>query len=94
MQSITINRQPVELFKILKFEGLVESGATAKQVVAEGLVSVNGEVETRKSRKMFNGDQFSFNGESYVLEYDATATPEPVIKIEPKVVKNRPKIGD
>ena len=62
MQQIEINREPIELFKILKFEGLVDSGAQAKQVIAEGLVSVNGEQETRKSRKMYNGDQLSFAG--------------------------------
>lgn len=41
----------VELYKILKFEGLTESGGTAKRVIEDGLVSVNGEVETRKRKK-------------------------------------------
>ena len=50
----------VELFKILKFEGLTESGADAKQAVAEGLVRVNGEVETRKRKKIRAGDQIDF----------------------------------
>jgi ribosome-associated protein len=68
MQQIEINREPIELFKILKFEGLVDSGAHAKQVIAEGLVSVNGEQETRKSRKMYNGDQLSFAGQDFTLQ--------------------------
>jgi ribosome-associated protein len=68
MQQIEINREPIELFKILKFEGLVDSGAQAKQVIAEGLVSVNGEQETRKSRKMYNGDQLSFAGQDFILQ--------------------------
>ncbi|HCI02437.1 MAG: RNA-binding protein [Oceanospirillaceae bacterium] len=68
MQQIEINREPIELFKILKFEGLVDSGAQAKQVIAEGLVSVNGEQETRKSRKMYNGDQLSFAGQDFTLQ--------------------------
>jgi len=42
----------VELYKILKFEGLSESGGSAKQAIADGLVSVNGEVETRKRKKI------------------------------------------
>ncbi len=50
----------VELFKILKFEGLAESGGSAKQVIQEGLVSVNGEVETRKRKKIRAGDQIDF----------------------------------
>ena len=68
MQQIEINREPIELFKILKFEGLVDSGAQAKQVIAEGLVSVNGEQETRKSRKMYDGDQLSFAGQDFTLQ--------------------------
>ncbi len=50
----------VELYKILKFEGLADSGGNAKQAIAEGLVSVNGEVETRKRKKIKAGDQIDF----------------------------------
>jgi len=50
----------VELYKILKFEGLAESGSLAKQVIADGLVSVNGEVETRKAKKIRPGDKIDF----------------------------------
>ena len=50
----------VELYKILKFEGLAESGGNAKQAISEGLVSVNGEVETRKRKKIRPGDQIDF----------------------------------
>jgi len=50
----------VELYKILKFEGLAETGGSAKHAIAEGLVSVNGEVETRKRKKIRAGDQIDF----------------------------------
>ena len=50
----------VELYKILKFEGLAENGGSAKHAIAEGLVSVNGEVETRKRKKIRAGDQIDF----------------------------------
>lgn len=50
----------VELYRILKFEGLTESGGTAKRVIEDGLVSVNGEVETRKRKKIRAGDQIDF----------------------------------
>ena len=53
-----------ELYKILKFEGLAHSGGFAKQVIADGLVSVNGEVETRKRKKIMAGDRIKFNGQS------------------------------
>ncbi len=68
MQEIIINFEPVELYKILKFEGLAESGAQAKQIIADGLVKVNGEVETRKRRKMLNGDQIDLVGQEFVLK--------------------------
>ncbi len=50
----------VELYKILKFEGLSESGGEAKQAITEGLVQVNGEIETRKRKKIRPGDQIDF----------------------------------
>jgi len=50
----------VELYKILKFEGLADSGGNAKQAIQEGRVSVNGEVETRKRKKIRAGDQIDF----------------------------------
>lgn len=60
MRTVAINRQPVELFKILKFESLVATGGEAKLVIAAGQVSVNGEVETRKRRKILDGDIIVF----------------------------------
>ena len=54
----------VELYKILKFEGLADSGGMAKQAIADGQVSVNGEVETKKSKKISVGDKIEFSGQS------------------------------
>lgn len=64
MRTVTITRQPVELFKILKFEGLAATGGEAKVAIAAGQVSVNGEIETRKRRKILDGDIIAFAGES------------------------------
>lgn len=69
MREVVITREPVELYKILKFEGLVSSGAEAKAVIEEGQVQVNGEVETRKRRKMRAGDTLSFAGEGVILRF-------------------------
>ena len=60
MRDVVITSEPVELYKILKFEGIVGSGGQAKSVIAEGQVLVNGEVETRKRRKILNGDVVKF----------------------------------
>ena len=63
MREVEITKEPVELYKILKFEGLVASGGEAKTVIANGHVFVNGEVETRKRRKIVNGDLIDFAGD-------------------------------
>lgn len=46
----------IELFKLIKLMGLVESGAQAKMFIDEGLVTRNGEVELRKRCKIVVGD--------------------------------------
>ncbi len=56
IQRVEIDHQPVELYKILKFEGLAASGAEAKMLIDEGQVQVNGEPETRRRRKIVDGD--------------------------------------
>lgn len=59
---VEIVKDPVELFKVLKFEGLVASGGAAKSAIAEGLVAVNGAVELRKRRQIHSGDKIVFAG--------------------------------
>ena len=63
MRQVDINKEPVELFKILKFEGIVGSGGQAKVVISDGQVPVNGKVETRKRRKIIGGDIIVFGEE-------------------------------
>lgn len=67
MKEIEINKEPVELYKILKFEGLVPSGGEAKQVIADGGVQVNGLPETQKRKKIVSGDILQFNGEKFLI---------------------------
>ena len=54
--SVDLSHFPVELFKILKFEGIAASGAEAKIMIDNGQVEVNGEIETRKRRQIVPGD--------------------------------------
>lgn len=63
MRKVEIRRQPIELYRLLKFEGMTSSGGQAKTVIAEGLVRVNGESETRKRRKILAGDIVEFAGD-------------------------------
>ena len=68
MKIVEITREPVELYKILKFEGLVTTGGEAKLLIGDGQVTVNGEVETRRRRKMLNGDVIEFRGDQLKLK--------------------------
>jgi ribosome-associated protein len=68
MRVVEITSEPVELYKILKFEGMVASGGEAKLVISEGLVLVNGKVETRKRKKIVAGDTIEFDQEKIRIQ--------------------------
>lgn len=68
--GIEVSSQPIELYKVFKIANLVGGGGEAKHLIAEGYVAVNGELETRKRRKLYDGDFFEFNQEYYVVVCD------------------------
>lgn len=59
--NVMLTQSPVELYKILKFEGVAASGAEAKIMIEQGMVSVNGETESRKRRKIIAGDRIEID---------------------------------
>lgn len=63
MRKVELTKEPVELYKLLKFEGMASSGGEAKSIIAAGRVSVNGTVETRKRRKIVSDDTIEFGQE-------------------------------
>ncbi|GGI75535.1 RNA-binding S4 domain-containing protein [Shewanella gelidii] len=65
--SLNAGDEYIELYKVLKVQGMISAGGEAKHVIAEGMVSVNGEVETRKRKKIAAGDTVEFNGESVLV---------------------------
>lgn len=65
--TVALEHSPTELYKILKFEGLVASGAEAKMAIADGLVSVNGDVELQKRKKILAGDIVDFDGNRLII---------------------------
>ncbi len=67
MKQVEINGEFVELYKVLKFEGAASSGGEAKAAVDAGLVQVNGEVETRKRRKLIAGDTIEYQSEMFKI---------------------------
>ncbi len=68
MREVEIAKEPIELYKLLKFEGMADSGGEAKAVIAEGRVLVNGEVETRKRKKIVSGDIVEFGEEKILIK--------------------------
>jgi ribosome-associated protein len=65
---LEIGTDIIELYKVLKIEGLCGSGGEAKLVIADGQVSVNGQVETRKRKKISDGDIIQFSGEQISIQ--------------------------
>ncbi len=75
---VELSREPVELYKILKFESMVVSGGEAKAAVASGQVLVNGESETQKRKKIVSGDTIEFGEEKIVLKLAPAGSAETV----------------
>ena len=53
----------IKLGQAMKAAGIVSSGIDAKMLIQDGQVTVNGEVETRRGRKRYDGDVFEFEGD-------------------------------
>lgn len=68
METIYIKDDFIKLGQALKLAGLVESGVDAKLVVQDGLVKVNGEVDTRRGKKLVPGDTFEYEGQTVKVE--------------------------
>ena len=67
MTDVLIRGESIRLGQLLKLAGLADSGGEAKQLLAEGLVSVNGEVELRRGRQLQAGDLVSVGGEEITV---------------------------
>lgn len=62
--DVPIRDASIRLGQFLKLANLVESGSDAKPVIADGLVQVNGEVETRRGRQLVLGDVVELQGQA------------------------------
>jgi len=60
-------REYIELHNLLKITGMCNSGGQAKLIIADGAVSVDGQVETRKRCKIRQGQCVEFNNESVTV---------------------------
>ena len=68
MEDFKLRGDYITLGQLLKAENLVEDGAMAKEVIREGLAKVNGEVDTRRGKKLYPGDVVEFE-EKNVFNY-------------------------
>ena len=57
----------IELNTFVKIMGLVGSGGEAKHLIRSGVITVDGEVETRNRRKLLSGMKIGYNGKSYII---------------------------
>ena len=62
IEPLNVGERPINLTQVLKRAGWVMHGAEAKALIADGMIRVNGEVETRKRRQMSLGDVVHLEG--------------------------------
>lgn len=65
MEKVRITTDYITLGQFLKLCNAVDGGGEAKMVIADGLVEVNGEVDTRRGRKLYENDVVTFDNQSY-----------------------------
>ena len=62
METIRLREEYIKLGQALKAAGLVDSGVEAKQVILNGQLTVNGQTELQRGKKLYDGDIVSFDG--------------------------------
>lgn len=68
MKIITLRDEFIKLGQALKAAGLVDSGVTAKEVILNEEVTVNGEICTQRGKKLYDGDTVLFDGEEIKIQ--------------------------
>ena len=68
---VVISTEYIKLQDAMKFANIVYSGGEAKALIQEGEVTVNGEVCTMRGKKLYPGDKFGFDGQTYLISIHA-----------------------
>ena len=68
---VVIGTEFIKLESAMKLANILPSGGTAKMVIQDGLVEVNGEVCTMRGKKLYPGDRFSYEGLTYLISIHA-----------------------
>ena len=92
--EVELDAQPIELCKLLKVVDLVSGGGEAKLVISEGYVSVNGQIETQKRKKIYHNDHVTFNGETILVICHAPITQVSRAKKNNTTAKKQPSSSE
>ncbi|NMB09512.1 MAG: S4 domain-containing protein YaaA [Tissierellia bacterium] len=68
MNEIKIDTEFIKLEQLLKLAGIVDSGGIAKMIIQDELIKVNGEIETRRGRKIYPDDKVEYEGEIFLIK--------------------------
>ncbi|NLK61898.1 MAG: RNA-binding S4 domain-containing protein [Fusobacteria bacterium] len=68
MEVVEIKTEYIKLDQFLKLSNVVSMGSDAKMLILEGLIKVNGEVELRRGKKLYNDDQVQFQEEIFKIK--------------------------
>ena len=68
---VVISTEFIKLESAMKLANIVPTGGSAKHEIQEGFVSVNGEICTMRGKKLYPGDRFTFEGETYLITIHA-----------------------
>lgn len=71
IEDILLSEDGIRLGQLLKLMNAVEDGQEAKSVISDGLVQVNGDIETRRGAQLRAGDVIAFNGAGWRITVDA-----------------------
>lgn len=67
MEKFVLKKEYITLGQLLKAEGFVQDGVEAKISIKEGKAKVNGEIDIRRGRKLYNGDKVEFEGKEILV---------------------------
>ena len=67
---VTVRAFPIELGQLLKFAGLGGTGGEIKSAIKDGLVLLNGEIETRRGKKLAAGDKVTLGAQTVVVQLE------------------------
>ena len=71
MEKIAIKTEYIKLDQFLKFAGVTGSGAEAKMMIADGKVTVNGEVALQRGKKLRGGDKVDADGQTFEVQQNS-----------------------